>query len=288
MRTGLVLPFSGDAPEMIEYAARAHELGFDGVFATDHLFVPGRPEASTLEPFTLLSAIAASHPGLHVGTLVARVSLRHPAILAKVSASLDDLSGGRAIIGLGSGDALDVSENRAFGLAAPEAAGARHRLLAETADFLRALFRGGQWPGGAMIPPAPGRLAPLPARAGGPPVWLGGMSQDVVRLAAEHADGWNGWGPSLEDFAERAGLLKASGVEPTWAGIVTLGDDADDTARRVAERRSRGLPDAWAGDLGDMRGFVHGLAEAGATWAMFRLPLERAEVLAESLPEVRS
>ena len=76
MRLGLVLPFSGDAPGAVRTAQRAQELGFDGIFATDHLFVPGRPDAPTLDPFTLLSAIAVACPGLHVGTLVARVTDR--------------------------------------------------------------------------------------------------------------------------------------------------------------------------------------------------------------------
>ena len=287
MRFGLVLPFSGDAPRMVAEASRAAELGFDGVFATDHLFVPGHPERATLEPFSLLSAIAVACPGLHVGTLVARVGLRHPSVLARMSAALDDLSGGRAIIGLGSGDSLDRPENEAFGLPSPTDRAERLTMLTETADVLRALFRGRVWSGGEATPAINGRLAPMPGREDGPPIWVGGLSEEVVRVAAEHADGWNGWGVSAEVFRERARMLEGTGVEATWAGIATLGNDPGDAARRAGERRARGLPEAWAGGVGDMTGFLTELAEAGATWAMFRLPLDRAEVLAGLFAEVR-
>jgi alkanesulfonate monooxygenase SsuD/methylene tetrahydromethanopterin reductase-like flavin-dependent oxidoreductase (luciferase family) len=287
VKVGLVLPFSGDASATVALAARTQALGFDGVFATDHLFVPGRPERPTLEPFTLLSAVAATCPGLRVGTLVARVTLRHAGMLAKLAASLDDLSGGRAIVGLGSGDAMDSPENEAFGFPAELGTDARRRMLAETADALKALFGGRPWGGGDAVPAIAGPLAPAPRRSGGPPVWLGGASEAVVRLAAEHADGWNGWGLSLEDFAARSALLAGSSAEPTWAGIVTLGDDRDDTLRRVAERRERGLAEAWSGELDDLRDLMRALAEVGATWAIFRLPSDRAEVLATLLPEVQ-
>lgn len=288
MRLGLVLPFSGDAPGAVRTAQRAQELGFDGIFATDHLFVPGRPDAPTLDPFTLLSAIAVACPGLHVGTLVARVTVRPAVLLAKMAANLDDLSGGRALIGLGSGDRLDQPENRAFGIAGPDDARGRLEALAETAGAVRALFRGQPWPGGNRVPAISGRLAPPPSREGGPPLWIGGSSEAVVRVAAEQADAWNGWGFDLEGFEARTRVLAGSGVEATWAGIVTLGDDPGDARRRVADRLSRGLPEVWSGDLEAMRGFLRGLAEAGATWAICRLPLDRAEVLATLLPEVHA
>ena len=84
MNLGVSLPvFTSDPARPLAVAARAAELGFDGVFSPDHFFPPvfyppsgsGRP---ALESFTTLSAVSALHPGLHVGTLVARVTLRSP------------------------------------------------------------------------------------------------------------------------------------------------------------------------------------------------------------------
>ena len=101
--------FTADPSRPLAVAARAEELGFDGVFSPDHLFPPvfyppsgpGRP---ALESFTVLAAVSARHPTLHVGTLVARVTLRAPGLLAKQAAALDHMSGGRAILALGTGD----------------------------------------------------------------------------------------------------------------------------------------------------------------------------------------
>ncbi|MEX0650756.1 MAG: LLM class flavin-dependent oxidoreductase, partial [Actinomycetota bacterium] len=89
MKLGISLPvFTEDPARPLAVAARARELGIDGVFAPDHLFPPvfyppSGPNRPALEVFSVLSAVAAREPGLHVGTLVTRVSLRAPGILAK-------------------------------------------------------------------------------------------------------------------------------------------------------------------------------------------------------------
>ncbi len=142
MRLGVSLPvFTADPARPLEIAARAEELGFDAVFSPDHMFPPvfyppSGPDRPALEAFTTLSAVAARHPGLGVGTLVARVTLRPPGILAKQAAALDEMSGGRAILALGAGDRASVAEHERFGIPFP-AVEQRLAMLEETVSALR-------------------------------------------------------------------------------------------------------------------------------------------------------
>ena len=131
MNLGVSLPvFTADPSRPLAVAARAAELGFDGVFSPDHFFPPvfyppSGPDRPALEAFSMLSAVSALHPALHVGTLVARVTLRAPGLLAKQAAALDHMSGGRAILALGTGDGASRPEHEMYGFPYPSAAGAR-------------------------------------------------------------------------------------------------------------------------------------------------------------------
>ena len=121
MKLGVSLPvFTADPSRPLGVAARAAELGFDGVFSPDHFFPPvfyppSGPDRPALEAFTTLAAAAASHPTLHVGTLVARVTLRAPGLLAKQAAALDQISQGKGILALGTGDAASKPEHEMYG-----------------------------------------------------------------------------------------------------------------------------------------------------------------------------
>ena len=172
MKLGLSLPmFTADVARPLAAAARAAVAGFDGVFAPDHLFPPGAPGRPALEPFSVLAAVAALHPELRVGTLVTRASLRPAGLLAKQAAGLDQMSVGRAILGLGAGDSVSMPEHQAFGIPfAPMAE--RVAILEETICALRALFGGEPWPGGAHVPAIAGPLLP----PGDPEIWVGGRS----------------------------------------------------------------------------------------------------------------
>jgi alkanesulfonate monooxygenase SsuD/methylene tetrahydromethanopterin reductase-like flavin-dependent oxidoreductase (luciferase family) len=109
--------FSGDAARVLAFARRAEERGFDGVFAFDHLFPPGAsPDRQSLEAYATLSAVAAGTTRIAVGTLVTRATLRSAGMLAKLAAAVDDVSGGRMILGIGTGDPIDELEHRVFGI----------------------------------------------------------------------------------------------------------------------------------------------------------------------------
>ena len=292
MKLGVSLPvFTSDPLRPLEVAARAHALGLDGVFSPDHFFPPvfyppSGPDRPALEAFSLLSAVAARHPSLQVGTLVARVTLRAPGLLAKQAAALDQMCGGRAILALGTGDRASVPEHERYGFAFPSVV-ERIELLDETVRALRELFEGRPWMGGAAVPPLPGPLLP----SGSPQLWVGGLSEDVMAVAAGAADAWNGWGLDAEGFAAKAGRLRelADGreVTPTWGGIALVGEDDADLDRLREARMRRGLPleGVWVGTSTDLRTFVARLEDAGAGWFVVLPvgPVDRLDVIASAL-----
>ena len=292
MNLGVSLPvFTADPSRPLDVAARAAALGFDGVFSPDHLFPPtfyppSGPDRPALEPFTVLSAASVLEPSLHVGTLVARVTLRAPGLLAKQAAALDQISGGKAIIALGTGDDASRREHEMFGFPYPPAAD-RLAQLEETVSALRALFRGDTWPGGTHVPALTGPLLP----PGSPQLWVGGRSEAVLAVAARVADAWNGWGDDVGGFAARARRLRelADGreVAPTWAGIALVGETAADLDRLLDARTAKGLSTdgVWTGTAVELRAFVAALGEAGATWFVVLPagPPDRLDVIADAL-----
>jgi alkanesulfonate monooxygenase SsuD/methylene tetrahydromethanopterin reductase-like flavin-dependent oxidoreductase (luciferase family) len=298
-KVGLILPmFSGDPGKVIDAARSSEALGFDGVFAFDHFFPPGGPaDRPALEAFTTLAAVAAATERVRLGTLVTRAVLRPPGVVAKMMATIDLISGGRTILGIGTGDPIDRPEHDAFGF--PDLGVAERRAhLAETVGAIKALFRGEAFGGSDHLPRIEGPLAPPALQDGGPPVWLGALSDDVVRMAGAIADGWNGWGLAPDVFGHKAKLLAEEAeragrhAEPTWAGIVLLGEDDREVARLVESRHKRGMTDdlAWSGPADRFAGYLRDLAEAGAIWAIMVLagPSGRRELLAERvLPLLR-
>jgi alkanesulfonate monooxygenase SsuD/methylene tetrahydromethanopterin reductase-like flavin-dependent oxidoreductase (luciferase family) len=299
IKVGLILPlFSGNPATALTAATEAERLGFDGVFGFDHFFPPGAPsDRASLELFTTLAAAAARTERLTVGSLVTRAVLRPPGLVAKMASTIDAVAGGgRMVVGVGSGDPIDLPEHAAFGFPnlSPED---RRAHLEEWVTALRDLFRGEPFPGGAHVPAVAGPLLPRPDPP--PRVWVGGQAPAVVRLAARSADGWNGWGSTPDSFATKATLLREEAasagregaVEATWAGIVMVGED-DAEAKALAEKRQEkgidalgfhGSPEAFTGFLGD-------LADAGATWAIVVLagPGDRRSLVGErTLPALR-
>jgi len=295
VKLGVILPlFSGDPAKVLAAAREAEELGFDGLFAFDHFFPPGAPrDRAALEAFTTLAAVAAVTDRVAIGTMVTRASLRPPGLLAKQTAWLDAASGGRFVLGIGTGDPIDRPEHEAYGI--PELDKAARRVhLEETVTALKALFRGEAYPGGDHLPGLEGPLLP-PPRPGGPPVWIGAQADAVVAMAGRIADGWNGWGLNSKRFAEKVKVLTdAAGdrsVTPTWAGIVLAGSDEREAADLAGKRRARGIDDeAWTGTTDELVAFLLELEEAGAAWAAMVLagPADRRALLAKRvLPSLR-
>jgi alkanesulfonate monooxygenase SsuD/methylene tetrahydromethanopterin reductase-like flavin-dependent oxidoreductase (luciferase family) len=211
-------------------------------------------------------------------------------------ATLDLVSEGRAILGLGTGDPIDRPEHHAFGFPNLSVRDRRAH-LAETVAALKALFGGKAYEGGGFVQPLEGPLLPPPVREGGPPIWLGAQSEEVVRMAGRLADGWNGWSLAPGDFRRKAQILGEEGAragrtpEATWAGIVLAAEDEAEAQRLLAERERKGMTDgvAWAGPAEGFAAHLRELAAAGATWAIMVLagPGDRRGLVAEQvLPDL--
>lgn len=292
LKVGVILPmFSGDAEKVIGAARSAESLGFDGVFVFDHFFPPGgSPDRPALEAFTTLAAVAAATERVRLGTLVTRAVLRPPGLLAKMMSTIDLISGGRTILGIGTGDPIDLPEHHAFGF--PNLSVRERRAhLADTLAALKALFEGRPYAGGDHVSAMTGPLLPPPVQTGGPPVWVGAQSDEVVRMAGRLADGWNGWGLAPEEFRAKAKLLAEEAdqagrrAEATWAGIVLVGEDDAEVDALLERRRRRNVIDAlaWAGTIDRFTEHLRDLADAGATWAIMVVagPAGRRELIAE-------
>jgi F420-dependent oxidoreductase-like protein len=174
-------------------ATHAAKTGWDGVWVADH-FMPSTPpvDRPMLECFTVLAALAASVPRLRIGSLVAGNTYRHPAVLANMVATLDRVSGGRVVLGLGAG--WQENEHAAYGIDFYDVPGrlarldeactvVRHLLDDERSDFNGRFY---------TLADAPMQPKPLQRHL---PLLIGGSGEKVtLRIAARWADEWNTWG----------------------------------------------------------------------------------------------
>jgi alkanesulfonate monooxygenase SsuD/methylene tetrahydromethanopterin reductase-like flavin-dependent oxidoreductase (luciferase family) len=176
---GLRVPQYGSSWDAIRDAAlRTEALGFDSVWVNDHLQSPGRVKRDpTFDAFTTLAALAPLTERVRLGTVVMSASYRPPAVAAKMATVIDVISGGRLILGLGSGS--NVPEHRAYGIPFPARAERTER-LSEALGTIRAMFRGEE---GA--PPN----VPASPQEGGVPIWIAAHKPRLLRMAGERADG---------------------------------------------------------------------------------------------------
>jgi alkanesulfonate monooxygenase SsuD/methylene tetrahydromethanopterin reductase-like flavin-dependent oxidoreductase (luciferase family) len=263
---GVTLPQFSERPgPAVEACLDARGLGFGGVFVFDHLWPLGQPSRPALEGWTLLAALAAEvgrrpggSGGFRVGTLVTRAGLRAPAMVARMAATVGQVAGAGAIVGVGRGDLANRAENLAYGLPFGDAA-ERARVLEATVAALR------------------GPLAGTPP----PDVWVGGTGPEALALSGRLADAWNGWARTPEELAaglaavraeaERAGRDPAT-VAATWGGQVLVAADrreaADRLARWVADRPPAEAARVVAGDPATVLARLRALGDAGAAWCV--------------------
>ena len=193
--------------------AGRHDV-FDSGWLNDHLGDPSLERGGpSFEAMTTLAALVHHVPGKSVGHTVLAATFRHPAILAREALTLDNLTGGRFILGLGAG--WHVWEHDAFGIELPPI-GRRFDRLEAQLRVLRTLFSDAAYrrPGVSLDAP-PYQLdgattEPPPVNSGGPPIWLGGQGPRGLRMAARYADGWNyasNLSGTLDGFIERRDIL---------------------------------------------------------------------------------
>jgi len=201
MRYGVILTGVGpmaDPERLVRAARKADQLGFHSLWLYEHVAFPTRiseaygklpftPETAFLEPITTLSYLAAETRQIRLGTGILLLALRHPLHVAKAVATLDVLSKGRAILGVGLGWLSE--EFAAFGVPFRERAGR----VREGVEVLRKIWADGKAEYKGRYYSFPEVTSyPKPIQRGGPPIWFGGTVDRALQRAAELGDGWLG------------------------------------------------------------------------------------------------
>ena len=258
MKIGLMLPLGDDETggfvDLHAMAIAAEDSGLDSVWGADHLvFRDGEKLTGIHESWTVLTAVAATTTRVEIGPLVLALPFRNPALTAKMAAELDEVSGGRLILGIGCG--WHQPEFDAFGYPFD------HRVsrFAEALDILGPLLRGERVTyEGTYHRAVDAELLPRPIRPGGPPILIAGKQPRMLDLVARHADQWNAawYGDPAEanELRTRLGNLRraldTAGRDPATltltAGIFVAFDRADADA---PERAIRGTTDEIASAL---------------------------------------
>lgn len=256
-----------EAEPLLDLAERAEALGYDSVWVGDSLLARPRHE-----PITLLASVAARTRRVTLGTAVLLPALRNPVLLAHQVATLDQVSAGRLILGVGI--ASDVPNVRAEFRSAGVPFDKRVGTMMEGLRLCKALWSGKpvDWEGRWHV--EKGVIGPTPHQAGGPPIWGGGAAPAALERAARHFDGWfpngpdaKGWGAQwrqVQALAHEAGR-KPGSIEA--ALYLTLA--IDENAAR-AEQRMNDYLSAYYGRRPDVmkkrQACFSGTASAAAEW----------------------
>ena len=199
LKVGLMLPDTeremggGSArwADLREMAVTAEACGFDSVWVSDHLIFrfEGKDPQGVWECWSLLSALAAVTTRVEIGPLVSCTAFRNPALLAKIADTVDEISGGRLILGLGAG--WHEPEYRAFGYPYDHRVGR----FSEAVQIIAGLLRDSQIDfAGTYYQARECELRPRGPRPQGLPLMIGTTGKRMLELTARHADLWNAWG----------------------------------------------------------------------------------------------
>jgi len=197
LRNFTAYPEMPDAKALVDYGVKMEELGYDSLWAWDHLLLGVEPSFPIIEALTLLTALAVRTRKIRLGTGVLVLPMRNPVVLAKQLSAIDLLSDGRLVVGVATGwykrefDAVGVPF------------GERGKIMEENLEILTRLFTEvkveGEWtyhkiPAGVMYP--------KPVQKPRPPILIGGYVDRVLKRAAVKADGWLTYFYTPESFAK--------------------------------------------------------------------------------------
>ena len=296
-RFGLQLPSFTfpDVPDdklfdrIIEIAQAAESSGFDSFWVMDHYHQIGHigpPSDPMLEAYTLLAAVAARTSRVALGAMVTGVTYRNPAFLAKVVTTLDIVSSGRAILGIGA--AWNEEESRAYGYDWPSTA-ERFERLEDALQICRAMFTQPRSTFQGKRHHIDGAYNnPQPVQPGGPKILIGGGGEKkTLRLVAQYADMWNGFGDPtaikhkvevLAGHCRDVGRDPADIVKTRLGTLVVTATEEEGDARREEFKKMRGIDDAMlpsmftcgtADEVGDA---VQPFFDAGLDGLIFNMP----------------
>jgi F420-dependent oxidoreductase-like protein len=259
-------------PLIKERALAAEECGFHSIWFPDHMWVRGLPQMDYLESWTLMTAVAAATSRLRVGGLVLCNSFRNPPFLAKMVATLDNISNGRVELGLGAG--WMEEEYKAYGYEFPSG-GVRANQLKEGVEIIKKMFT-------EEKPSYAGKYYtineaynnPKPVQKPHPPITIGAAAeQKMLKLVAQHADRWNCPAAVAHRVEKKWQVVvehcKAFGrnpgeIEISEQVVAVLGKDKADFERKwpLARQTLGRLADLDKTALrGDPAGFIAGVKE---------------------------
>jgi alkanesulfonate monooxygenase SsuD/methylene tetrahydromethanopterin reductase-like flavin-dependent oxidoreductase (luciferase family) len=277
---------------ILERTLAAEAAGFDSVWLMDHLAAPAMPEHDTFEGWTLAAALAVRTTTIRIGHLVTCDPFRHPAVLAKMAATVDVLAEGRLELGLGWGSVERELESYGIGAGPPKERAARMR---ETIEILDLMFTGEKfdYEGAAhQLHDAIGR--PRPRQEPRPPLHIGGAGPKLTMpMVRDHADWWNCPTYAVDRLQELRPLAGAARVSVQHPVGLAPGPDARDETVAVAQRRfgswgglvagtSNEVADALTAEAASgVEGFVIQLTDFGA-------PETVAQFMAEVAPVVQN
>jgi probable F420-dependent oxidoreductase len=253
-----------------ELAQQAEADGFDSIWLADHLMYrsPGEPATGIWECWSMLAALAEATHRVELGTLVLCNSFRNPAILAKMATAVDEVSGGRLILGVGAG--WNEPEYQAFGLPFDH----RASRFEEAIQVLAPLLRDGHVDfAGRYYRARNCEDLPRGPREKGPPLMFGAEGPRMIRLAARYADSWNtGYMGQPETMAGPLAAIDAAcrevGRDPATMGVTALialwfPDLQQEQPRFVDDKYLTGTP-------GELAAAMRGYAELGVQHIMFQ------------------
>jgi len=239
LRCGVMLAGAGRA-DVLRLAQRIESGGFDSIFVGDHVAF----HVPILESLTLLSFLAAATERVTLGTAVYLLPLRHPTTTAKTSSTLDVLSGGRLVLGVGVGGEFPP-EFEASGVPVGE----RGTRTDEAIEVLRQLWSGEPTlHRGRHFAFGPVALSPTPVQPGGPPIWVGGRRAPAWRRAGRSGDGYISHMASPEMYSDQLSRIRqhaAQSARPsrrfTTAALLftALADDYEQALDRAASGLER-------------------------------------------------
>jgi alkanesulfonate monooxygenase SsuD/methylene tetrahydromethanopterin reductase-like flavin-dependent oxidoreductase (luciferase family) len=259
MRYGLNLPAGyacADPLLLAELARAAESAGWDAVFVEDYIVYQGKATVPTCDPWVALAAMALATRHVQLGTMVTPLPRRRPWKVAREAATLDQLSGGRLILGVGSGDSGDLSFLEFGEEASPRA---RAAMLDEGLEVLAGMWSGCPFSyDGRHYQVAENTFLPTPLQTPRIPVWVGGAYPNLGPLRrAAHWDGAALFKPdsdwtSADVLALKAALEAEHPLLPTFDIVVG--------------------PQARSPDTDEKRAWMQSLADAGATWWVEWIP----------------
>jgi F420-dependent oxidoreductase-like protein len=279
MKLGVIIsPAAGYAyEEILDLARETEKAGLESFWVSDHLFGgEGFPDRDCHEAWTLLAALARDTKSVRLGCLVTAAQYRNPALLAKIVASVDQLSGGRVEVGIGAG--WKENEYRAYGYEFPDAA-TRVTQMNEALQICRLLWTEERATfAGRYHRVTDAVCAPKPRQRPHPPVWIGGRGPRVMRSAARYADGFDISRRSTDPAPLDADAIRA------------LNAELDEVCRAVKRDRKL-LRSHWStvtltddADVAALRARMRGFAEAGLDRFILAFPRESATEMIRRVP----